>query len=89
MTYDDKIVRGGEILETTTFESPSGAFCLMLAPKTETASDIAILDVKLSQNDESLEYPFTVGTWNPIVVNSITVTEDNLTNYRIFWGETL
>lgn len=87
--YENKIVKGGEITAQGVFESGSGAFYIMVVPKSETASNVAMLDVKLSQNTNSIAYPFVAGVWNPVVVNSINVKSTDLSDYRIFYGETL
>lgn len=84
--FSDKILGGGEITEQGKF-SGNGAFYIALAPKTTEAPSVGILNVKLSTNTEFTEFPFSVGLWNPIVVNEIDVKEADLTNYRIFWGE--
>lgn len=82
---DDKIIRGGEITAQGIFEEVS-AFYIMLVPKTTEASSVGILNAKLSQNDDLIDFPFAVGMWNPVVVNKVNVKESDLTNYRIFWG---
>lgn len=84
--FSDKILSGGEITAKGKF-SGNGAFYIALAPKTTDASSIAILSVKLSSNAVYTDFPFTIGTWNPVVVNEIDVKDTDLTNYRIFWGE--
>lgn len=89
MTYEDKIVRGGEITTTGYFKTENGAFYLMVVPKAEEVSNVAILSVKLSMNKDAIEYPFVAGTWNPVVCNAINVKSQDLTNYRIFYGETI
>lgn len=90
MTYEDKIVRGGEITGTGLFnKAQSGAFYIMIVPKTEDAANVAILNVKISQNANLIDYPFVAGMWNPVVVNSVDVKSADLSNYRIFYGETL
>lgn len=87
--FEDKIVKGGEITEQGKFKSGASAFYLMLVPKSEDAPVIAVLTVKLSQNKDDSDFPFSMGIWNPVVINSVDVKESDLTNYRIFWGSTL
>lgn len=87
--YENKIVKGGEITAQGAFKSDSGAFYIMVVPKGDTASNVAMLDVKLSQNTNSIAYPFVAGVWNPVVVNSVNVKSADLSDYRIFYGETL
>ena len=87
--YEDKIISGGEITAQGTFDAPNGAMYLFLSPKSEDASQIGILEAKISQNKEAIEYPFVAGMWNPVVVNSVDVKSTDLQNYRIFYGETL
>lgn len=84
--FSDKILRGGEITAQGKFKG-NGAFYIALAPKTTDASSVVIMNVKLSGNKDFTDFPFSVGVWNPIVVNEVDVTQANLTNYRIFWGE--
>lgn len=86
--YEDKIISGGEITAQGTFDAPNGAMYLFLSPKSEDASQIGILEAKISQNKEAIEYPFVAGMWNPVLINSITVDSADLSNYRIFWGAT-
>lgn len=84
--FEDKISIGGEITAQGEF-APSTKVCyLFLAPKSDAASSVAVLSVKLSYNDSLIDYPFTAGVWNPIVINKVNATSDNLSNYRIFWG---
>lgn len=86
MAYlNDKILKGGEITEQGIFDKIS-AFYIMLVPKSTDASSIGILNVKLSQNEDMVSFPFVIGVWNPVVVNKINVASSDLTNYRIFWG---
>lgn len=86
MAYlDDKILRGGEITTEGEFNEIS-AFYIMLVPKTTDAASVGILNVKLSQNDSLIDFPFTAGMWNPVVVNKVNVQSADLTSYRIFWG---
>lgn len=84
--FSDKILSGGEITTQGKF-SGNGAFYIALAPKSTDAPSVGILNVKLSGNKEFTDFPFSVGVWNPIVVNEIDVKQSDLTNYRIFWGE--
>lgn len=86
MAYlDDKILKGGEITTEGEFSEIS-AFYIMLVPKTTDAASVGILNVKLSQNDGLIDFPFAVGMWNPVVVNKVNVQSADLTSYRIFWG---
>lgn len=86
MAYlDDKILRGGEITSLGEFNKVS-AFYIMLVPKSTDTASVGILNVKLSQNDGLIDFPFAVGMWNPVVVNKVNVQSADLTNYRIFWG---
>lgn len=86
MAYlDDKILRGGEITAQGEFNEVS-AFYIMLVPKSTDASSVGILNVKLSQLEDMVDFPFAVGIWNPVVVNKVNVKSEDLTNYRIFWG---
>ena len=86
MAYlDDKILRGGEITAQGEFNVVS-AFYIMLVPKTTDAASVGILNVKLSQLEDMVDFPFAVGMWNPVVINKVNVKSSDLTNYRIFWG---
>lgn len=86
MSYlEDKIRKGGEITQQGEFNEVS-VFYIMLVPKTTDASSVGILNVKLSQNEGLIDFPFAVGMWNPIVVNKVNVQSADLTSYRIFWG---
>lgn len=86
MNFEDLIVKGGEITKAELFQ-PEDKVCLIaLVPKSESAASAVVLNVKLSGNNEMTDYPFYVGGWNPIVINKINVIQQNLTDYRIFWG---
>lgn len=86
MAYlDDKILRGGEITAAGEFNKVS-AFYIMLVPKSTDAASVGILNVKLSQLEDMVDFPFAVGVWNPVVINKVNVKSSDLTNYRIFWG---
>lgn len=84
--FKDKILGGGEITTQGKFTA-NGAFYIALAPKTTTASNVAVLNVKLSSNAVYTDFPFAIGTWNPVLVNEIDVKSSDLSDYRIFWGE--
>lgn len=86
MAYlNDKILGGGEITTQGVFEEVT-AFYIMLVPKSTDAASVGILNVKLSQNEGLIDFPFVVGMWNPVVINKVNVKSSDLTNYRIFWG---
>lgn len=86
MAYlDDKILRGGEITSQGEFNKVS-AFYIMLVPKSTDAASVGILNVKLSQLEDVVDFPFAVGMWNPVVINKVNVKSADLANYRIFWG---
>lgn len=86
MAYlDDKILKGGEITAQGEFNEVS-AFYIMLVPKNTDAASVGILNVKLSQLEDMVDFPFAVGMWNPVVINKVNVKSSDLTNYRIFWG---
>lgn len=84
--FEDKIVKGGEITQQGNFKPQGGIFYIMLVPKSESDSTIAVMDVKLSMNNENTNFPFVVGIWNPVVINEINVKSEDLSKYRIFWG---
>lgn len=86
MNFEDLIIKGGEITKAEVFEPKHNVCLLALVPKSESATSVAVLNVKLSGNKEMTDYPFYVGGWNPVVVNKVNVIEQNLTDYRIFWG---
>lgn len=89
MAYlNDKILSGGEITQQGEFKGVS-AFYIMLVPKSTDAASVGILNVKLSQLEDMVDFPFAVGMWNPVVINKVNVKSTDLQNYRIFYGETL
>lgn len=86
MAYlNDKILSGGEITSQGEFNKVS-AFYIMLVPKSTDAASVGILNVKLSQLEDMVDFPFAVGMWNPVVINKVNVKSADLANYRIFWG---
>lgn len=84
--FEDKISIGEEIKTQGEFVPSTKVCYLFIVPKSEEASSVAVLNVKLAYNGGLIEYPFTAGIWNPIVINKVNVSSENLTNYRIFWG---
>ena len=87
--YEDKIVKGGEITSQGDFSPKNGAMYLFIVAKTENAPGVGIFSVKLSRNEAFTDYSFVAGIWYPVVVKSANITSTDLSNYRIFWGETL
>lgn len=86
MAYlNDKILKGGEITSQGEFKEAK-AFYIMLVPKSTDAASVGILNVKLSQLEDMVDFPFAVGVWNPVVVNKVNVKSEDLAKYRIFWG---
>lgn len=86
MAYlNNKILSGGEITQQGEFNKVS-AFYIMLVPKSTDAASVGILNVKLSQLEDMVDFPFAVGMWNPVVVNKVNVKSEDLAKYRIFWG---
>ena len=87
MYTNDKILRGGEITVQGDFRHYGGQpFYIFLVPKTEEAAGIAVLNVLLTYGKETVSFPFIAGVWNPVVLDTLNVTAQNLTDYRIFWG---
>lgn len=87
MYTQDKILNGGEITAQGDFTIDGlQPFYIFLAPKSEDASGIAILEVKLSYGSGKTSFPFMAGTWNPVVVNTLSVKASDLSSYRIFYG---
>lgn len=86
--FEDKILKGGEITQQGNFKPQGGACYLMLVPKSGVTETIYVMNVKLSRNDSLSDFPFAVGTWNPVVLNEINVKSEDLTKFRIFWGIT-
>lgn len=82
----DKILSGGEITSQGEFTKDKECFYIMLVPKTAEASTVGILSVELSESNEMIDFPFTAGTWNPVVCTKVNVKQADLTNYRIFYG---
>ncbi len=86
MAYlDNKIRQVTEITSTST-EIPYSAFYVFVMQKSSTAGSGVVLSAKLSGEPTSKDTPFSALCWNPVVVNQLTVTADNLTDYRIFVG---
>lgn len=87
MYTEDKILRGGEITAQGDFRHNGGQpFYLFLAPKHDEAKNIAILNTVLTYSREQVSFPFIAGVWNPVVLDAVSITAENLSNYRIFWG---
>lgn len=86
MNFEDLILKGGEITKAELFKPEDKVCLLMLVPKSQEAQMCLFLNVKLSGNKERVDYPFVVGAWNPVLINEANIIQQNLTDYRIFWG---
>ncbi len=86
MAYLENKIRQVKEITSTTTEIPYSAFYVYVMQKSSTAASAVIMGAKLSGDTTSKDVPFTSLCWNPIVVNELTVTLDNLTDYRIFVG---
>lgn len=63
-------------------------YYVFLYPKSEDASNVIIVDglPTYQSKKENLALPLLTCVWNPIALNNIVVTNDMLSNYRIFIG---
>ena len=86
MYLNDKINKGGEIKQQGDFFNEGQPFYVFVMPITEEAASSVVINAKLSYNKEAIEFPFIANFWNPVVVNSINITQEILTNYRVFYG---
>lgn len=82
----DKILSGGEITSQGEFTKDKECFYIMLVPKTESSASVGVLSVQLSDSSKLIDFPFTAGTWNPVVCTKVNVKQQDLDNYRIFYG---
>lgn len=83
---NDKIRYGGEITSQGEFNK-SDAFYIMLVPKSADSEAVHVMNVKLASTVGFIDFPFVSSTWNPVVCTSINVKSEDLTSYRIFYGE--
>lgn len=87
MYTQDKILNGGEVTSQGDFTlDGSRPFYIFLAPKSENAGSIAILNVRLTYGQDITAFPFLAGAWNPVVLDTLNVSAQNLADYRIFYG---
>lgn len=86
MYISDKITNGGGITTPQTYKMEATPFYIFLSPKDDTLPSIKNLMVKLNYSKDFQEFPFVVGTWNPIVVDSIIVDDALLQSYNVYWG---
>lgn len=88
MYLEDKILNVGEITSSGDFTLNGGlsAFYLFLIPKSDSANSIAVLSCIVSKSKTAVNTPLMTGTWNPIVINKVSLSSTNLSNYRVFWG---
>lgn len=83
---NDKIRNGGEITSQGEFNKV-GCFYIMLVPKLEDAASVYVMNVQLADTAGLVDFPFMSSTWNPVVCTKLNVKSEDLTNYRIFYGE--
>lgn len=86
MRTSDKITFGDEIKSQGLFKKESQPFYLFLVPKSDSSPTVALLNIKLVYGEDIQEFPFTVGTWNPTIVEALDVKEKDLSDFRIFYG---
>lgn len=86
MYTNDKILGGGEITAQGTFDRNGDVFYIFLMPKADSAPAVAALTARLPYNNESTVFPFQAGQWNPVVLKELSVSQSDLSSYRIFWG---
>ena len=83
---NDKIRNGGEITSQGEFNKV-GCFYIMLVPKSEDAASVYVMNVQLAGTTGLVDFPFMPSTWNPVVCTKLNVKSEDLTKYRIFYGE--
>lgn len=83
---NDKIRNGGEITSQGEFNKV-GCFYIMLVPKSTDAEAVHVLNVQLADTTGLIDFPFVSSTWNPVVCTKLNVKSEDLTSYRIFYGE--
>lgn len=87
MYTKDRIIKGSEITNVGRFTLDVNPFYIFIAPISVDANTILIADCQLSYDQKEDEpFPFACGCWNPVVLNSITITAQMLLDYRVFWG---
>lgn len=88
MYLSDKITGKGEITKSGVFSmTPKGPFYLFLYPNAGTEVDSSIIQTgKLVGDTESGDCPLVVNTWNPLVFESVNITSEVLSSFRVFWG---
>lgn len=87
MYTDDKILKGGEITAAGAFSRDGNLpFYIFLTGRSEEAPVSTVMDAILKYGKSRQPFPLTVGMWNPVVFESVTVTSETLSSYRIFWG---
>ena len=87
MYTQDKIIKGGEITASGKFSINGFPFYLFISPKADTAASTIVVNAKLAYNDAPTDFPLISGVWNPVVLNEVEISEENLSDYRIFWGQ--
>lgn len=87
MYTNDKITNGGEITSEGRFSRDGAPFYIFIAPKAENVNSVSVVTVRLIYGDADTAFPLTAGVWNPVVFSEVELTENDLSNYRIFWGE--
>lgn len=88
MYTQDKITKGGEITAAGTFMiGDRQPFYIFIVATTDAASASAVMTGRIVYNKEDTPVPLVAGMWNPVVLSSAEITEDMLSNYRIFYGQ--
>lgn len=83
---NDKIASGGQLTTTEPFNNKNKSFYLLLIPKSSSVPTVAKLKVELVDEKEEKPFPFFANVWNPILVNKVTLTSEDLSNYEVFYG---
>lgn len=87
MYTQDKITKGGEITSAGRFSRDGHPFYLFISPKAETVDIVSTVTARPVYNDSDTPFPLMAGVWNPAVFTEVEITQNNIDNYRIFWGE--
>lgn len=79
------IVKGGELTEPS---YNGDAFLLFPMPKSDDAPEILVVSAKCSGegDGEFHDVPLNSGMWNPVLLEEVQLSDEQLASYRFFYG---
>lgn len=86
--YQNIINKIEEVSEAKTFSNINPYFVFLYPKEADSAMNVIVVEgtPTYQKPKEIVSFPLATMMWNPIALNNIVVTDDMLSNYRIFIG---